>query len=42
MGQETSPYLALLRFARALAGLEVVDALYALKVGEEMHAWVVM
>ncbi|MCL6564711.1 MAG: hypothetical protein K6U87_17080 [Firmicutes bacterium] len=42
MAREIRSYLALVRFAHALARLEAVDTLYFLEVGEEMHAWVVM
>jgi hypothetical protein len=40
--KETEAQLALYRFAHALAPLDAVNALYGLKVGAEMHAWVVM
>jgi hypothetical protein len=42
MRPETEAQLALARLAQALAPLDTVDALYGLKVGAEMHAWVVM
>lgn len=42
MHPETEAQLALYRFAQALVPLDVADALYGLKAGAEMHAWVVM